>query len=72
MRTEDIDPCFSTDYANGRRRFRRAAELAGATIDALPHPSRGPRGEGPLCDVAALGPSDAKRAVVLSSGTHGV
>jgi octopine/nopaline transport system ATP-binding protein len=63
---------FSGDYAMLRQRFLAAAETAGASLHAYPHPLKGPKGEDLSTDVAVLGPSDAKHTLVINSGTHGV
>ena len=64
--------CFSGDYAESRRRFRRAAKARGAELRSYPNPHRGPLGESLATDCAWLGPRNAKRVLVLISGTHGV
>ncbi len=63
---------FSADYATSRHRFRRAAEAAGAELDALEYPERGPDGQPLTLDIARVGPPDARSVVVVSSGLHGV
>lgn len=64
---------FSVDYAQARKRFRRAAEAAGAELTAFALPGhRGPAGEELAIDVARLGPRDATAALLVVSGTHGV
>ena len=63
---------FSADYAEARRRFRDAAQAAGARLDCHDHPLRGPAGEALACDTAWLGPPDAERVLVSLSATHGV
>ena len=62
---------FTSDYFEARRRFRDAAETAGATLDSLACPAAGPGGEALSTDVAWLGPADAERVLVTISGTHG-
>lgn len=64
--------CFSPDYATARARFLRAAARAGAHLDTFTNDAvRGPD-EGVLTtDVAVLGPADARRALLVISGTHG-
>lgn len=64
---------FPTDYFDGRERFRALASRADFFLESHEHPlKKGPRGEALSCDVARLGPSDAKRVILISSGTHGV
>lgn len=63
---------LSSDYATARDDFLERAALAGATIDRIEHPARGPDDEVLATDVAWIGPADASRVVVVVSGTHGV
>lgn len=63
---------YATDYASARRQFFKAATLAGAGLESLPHPQHGPDGSELAIDLAWLGPKDARRVLVLISGTHGV
>ena len=66
------DPFFAPSYSEARARFLAAAAAAGARIETIRHPLRGPGGEHLACDVARLGPPRAARAIVAISGTHGV
>ncbi len=63
---------FSGSYSEARRRFRAAAEAAGATLSAREHPLKGPAGETLATDIARIGPTDASRILGIGSGTHGV
>jgi hypothetical protein len=63
---------FAADYAEARRKFLDAAKAAGATVTSYDHPLKGPAGEDLAMDVARLGAGDATKALVASSGTHGV
>lgn len=63
---------FAASYAEARGRFRDAATAAGARLTAYDHPLSGPDGEALATDVAQFGPADARRALVLSSATHGI
>jgi len=65
-------PAYAADYATARQQFLAAATLAGATLESLVHPQRGPDGGELAIDLAWLGPQDAHRVLVLISGTHGV
>lgn len=67
-----IVAAFSQSYSEAREKFREAATAAGANLKALPHPSTGPGGEPLAMDVAWIGPRDASRVLVLTSGTHGI
>lgn len=64
--------CFSPDYATARARFLRAAARAGAHVDTFKNDAvRGPDQGVLTTDVAVLGPVDARRALLVISGTHG-
>ena len=63
---------FSPDYFHARARFRAAAEAAGFRLDALAIEARGPQDQELTLDVAWRGLEQPRRAIVLSSGTHGV
>jgi hypothetical protein len=66
------DAHFSPDYRLARERFLRAAEARGATLGAHPLEEHGPGGEELAVDTAWLGPESPARALVVSSGIHGV
>src|SRR4051812_28497703 len=63
---------FSPDYASARDRFRVAAASAGGRLEAHPIEARGRGGMELTVDAARLGPADADRLHVVSSGLHGV
>jgi hypothetical protein len=63
---------FAASYAQARDCFLAAAGDAGATASVYLIPGTGPSGEPLATDVARLGPSDAKRVLLISSGCHGV
>jgi len=62
---------FAPAYAEARDRFRDAAQGAGATLAAHANPNKGPTGGDLSCDTAWIGPEDARRVLVVVSGTHG-
>ena len=63
---------YSPDYVTARQRFRTAATAAGARLEALSLPLQAADGTPLTIDVALLGSPTPRRAVVVSSGTHGV
>jgi hypothetical protein len=63
---------FSPDYATSRQRFREAAGRIDWTIEAFPIGQIGPYGEELTIDVAISPAAGASRAMVVSSGLHGV
>ena len=62
------------DHRTARQAFLAAAEAAGATFDAHPHPLLGPDGEALFTDTARFGApvGEADTVVLISSGLHGV
>lgn len=62
---------FSTTYGEARQRFLEAAAEAGAIVAHHVHPLKGAVGEEIATDTARLGPADAARLFIVSSGTHG-
>jgi hypothetical protein len=63
---------FSPDYFAARNRFRQGAAKAGGRLEALPLKAKGPRGEELTIDIAWFGSPTPRRALVHSSGIHGV
>lgn len=63
---------YSTDYATARKQFREAALSLGCEVEAHSIDQRGPNGEELAIDVAIAPGASAERALVISSGIHGV
>ena len=63
---------FSSTYKEARKKFLDAAQGSDVKVESIKHPHNCPQGEPLFTDVVVLGPSDAKDALVLISGTHGV
>src|SRR5688572_14233495 len=64
---------FSTDYTACRTKFLAALKSAGgAHLAAHENPRRGPLGEQLFTDIARIGPANAKKLLILVSGTHGI
>jgi len=64
---------FPSDYRTAREAFVAAAEAAELGITSRVHPRmHGADGKPLFMDVATAGPREAKRAMLLISGTHGV
>ena len=68
----DHSAFFSPNYDTARRRFRKAAEQVGLQLETYPLASAGPGGIDLSIDVAIAGRPEAHRALILSSGLHGV
>lgn len=62
---------FALTYAEARRKFRLATDLAGAPARTYRHPMTGPNGQEMATDVTLLGDPKAKAVVVVTSGVHG-
>lgn len=64
---------FSNSYREGRMRFIKACEEAGLAVRSFVHPElRGPDGEDLAMDSVWIGPSDAKKVLLVSCGVHGL
>ncbi len=64
---------FPSDYRAARAAFMAAAEEAGLGVTSRVHPSAKGRDGKPLfLDTASIGPREARKALLLISGTHGV
>ena len=63
---------FSVDYAQARQSFLKAARDARSFVESFQNPCSEQGCEQLFIDVALFGPSDAKKVLVLMSGTHGV
>lgn len=63
---------FCDDYVTARARFREAARGARYELVAVPIGQHGPDGSELTLDVALRGPDTAARALVISSGLHGI
>lgn len=68
----DLSRYFRPDYQAARCRFLGTATAAGAAIESISHPERGPDGLLLATDVAWIGPANAPAVLVLLAGTHGV
>ena len=63
---------YSEDYTTARRRFLESADAAQATIHTLPLTTRALGNQQLSIDIAWIGSSDPSRAMIHSSGLHGV
>jgi hypothetical protein len=68
-----IADCFADTYSGARARFLAAVAKGGARLlSSKTHPAKGPDGEECITDVAWIGPEDARKLLILVSGTHGI
>ena len=64
---------FPADYRKARAAFIEACEAADLGVTSRVHPfAKGPDGKPVFLDTAVIGPREAKSALLLISGTHGV
>ncbi len=63
---------FSPNYTTARAQFRTAVEKAGGRLAALQLDAKDPNGGDLTIDIAWFGAENPKRALVHSSGLHGV
>ncbi|MCZ8018509.1 M14 family metallopeptidase [Novosphingobium sp.] len=68
----EIEPWFAHDYRTARGLFLKAAEQNGLSVQSIVHPLRGPEGDELATDAVRIGPHDADKLLVLTSGMHGV
>ncbi len=75
MMTSSVDPRahFASSYTDARKHFRAAVSRLGLSGDSITLPGwQGASGEALTMDWARLGPPDAERLLILTSGTHGI
>lgn len=64
---------FCETYADSRALFMAEARRVGARLESHPHAEvRGPAGETVYTDVAEIGPPAAGKALLLTTGVHGL
>lgn len=63
---------FSPDYFTARNRFRELTAQTGGRLQILPLGAKGPAGEELSIDIAWFGSAYPRRALLHSSGLHGV
>ncbi len=63
---------YSPDYATARARFLRVAGDRGFRLESFAVEGTGPNGEELAIDAAVLGSERPERALIISSGLHGV
>lgn len=71
MRMTNASEFFSANYVDARARFLDASARAGARVETITIPEKGPGGEALSTDVARFGADDAQKYLLVISGTHG-
>ncbi len=69
---DDVLRWFSADYVVARECFRDAAKRLGVEIDSRAIAARGPSEEQLTVDFCWVGPKNARKLILHSSGVHGV
>jgi uncharacterized protein DUF2817 len=72
MVSERRDQNFFSDFFTARTAFREMVERNGGALEVLPLNATGPREEALATDIAWFGNNAPRRAVLHSSGLHGV
>lgn len=73
MSKANILSCFSSSYREARQKFLAACKTRTLQVDSRRNPNAiGVKGEPLYTDIVRIGASDAKKALLLLSGTHGV
>jgi Protein of unknown function (DUF2817) len=72
MNMRQPETYFSATVSEADQKFAAAASAAGATVDQIRHPLRGPDGEALNVSVAEAGNLSARKALLVLSATHGV
>ena len=69
----ELDQYFSVDYLAAVKKFRNAINARKGALYTYQHPTaKGPNGETLSVDVGVLGDENAKKAMIVISGTHGL
>ena len=67
-----VSSYFAADYAEARSKFREAAQAVGAAVESRCSPAACSVDCALTTETAWLGPQNARRLLVVLSGTHGV
>ena len=68
----DIQRCFATEYVTARQRLLDRAEKMELDVETMAISEKGPHEETLSTDVVWIGPSDASKLILHTSGVHGV
>lgn len=73
MNNKDLSDYYSENYTEARRKFVESARRVGELAISYRHGDvKGPEGEELFIDVAWIGKRNAKKILIVNSGTHGV
>ena len=68
----DVHRCFATEYVTARQRLLDRAEKMELEVETLPISKKGPHDETLSTDFLWVGPTDATKLILHTSGVHGV
>ena len=68
----DIHRCFATEYVTARQRLLDRAEKMELEVETLAIAKKGPHEETLSTDILWVGPKDATKLILHTSGVHGV
>src|SRR5580704_13564098 len=63
---------WPSSYRGAKEAFVDASRDRGANVSSKSHCEKGPAGEDLCLNIACIGKTDSKKALVVISGTHGV
>lgn len=72
MNRLDVETGLVQDYGSARAQFLAACEARALPVVSYRHPAHGPDGNPLYTDAIRMGPRDARKALLINSGTHGV
>jgi hypothetical protein len=68
----ELNHGYAAGYEQARHAWLQAVALRGGHLDSLRHPGAGPGGEALWMDLARFGDPQARDALVITCGTHGI
>jgi len=68
----DTQRCFATEYVTARQRLLDRAERMELDVETMAITEKGPHEETLSTDFVWIGPSDASKLILHTSGVHGV
>ncbi|MGL1936096.1 MAG: M14 family metallopeptidase [Fibrobacterales bacterium] len=68
----DFTQYYSNSYSEARKKFLKFSTEVGAIVSSVEHSELGPNGEKLYADYSLVGDPQAKKGLLLFSGTHGV
>lgn len=72
MNRPDVETGFAEDYSSARAQFLGACDARALPVASYRHPADGPDGDELFTDTVRIGNRDARKVLLINSGTHGV